>query len=178
MRSGSGGRPTSYYQIHLIYYVDPDTGALIDVNEHQTTSLRNPATGAQALLLFDADLIATPASVTSIVALESSGRNKLNLIETILPWVLGIAGGVALVAGILLARKPREDITAEPAGTSPGSAADAAPSTGPAVTEAPATEHTAPVLANAAAEAPAEGPAEARAERSIVPGMDGEPPDR
>ena len=24
-----------YYQIHLIYYVDPDTGALIDVNEHQ-----------------------------------------------------------------------------------------------------------------------------------------------
>ena len=163
-----------YYQIHLIYYVDPDTGALIDVNEHQTTSLRNPATGAQALLLFDADLIATPASVTSIVALDSSGRNELNLIETILPLVLGIVGGVALIAGILLARKPHEDITAEPAGTSPGSAADAAPSTEHTVTEPPATERTAGVPANATAEAPSE----ASAERSIVPGMDGEPPGR
>ncbi len=99
-----------YYQIHLVYYVDPDTGALIDVNEHQTVSLRDPATGAQALLLFDADLIATPATVISIVALDNSGRNKLSLIETTLPLVLGIAGAVALIAGILLARKPRADM--------------------------------------------------------------------
>ena len=96
-----------YYQMHLIYYVDPDTGALLNVNEHQILSLRNPATGGQALLLFDADLIATPATVTNVVALDTSGRNKLNLIETILPLVLGIVGGVALVAGIILARKPR-----------------------------------------------------------------------
>jgi hypothetical protein len=170
-----------YYQIHLIYYVDPVTGALIDVNEHQTTSLRNPATGAQALLLFDADLIATPATVTSVVALDTSGRNKLNLIETILPLVLGIVGAVALVTGILLARKPHEDIAAEPAGTSPGSAADAAPATehaAPAAehtaTEPPATERTAGVPANVTAEAPSEAPAE----RSIVPGLDGESPAR
>jgi len=161
-----------YYQIHLIYYVDPETGALLDVNEHQTTSLRNPATGAQALLLFDADLIATPATVTSVVALDTSGRNKLNLIETILPLVFGIVGAVALVAGILLARKPHEDIAAEPAGTSPGSAADAAPATEHTATEHPATERPAGVPANAAAEAPSE----ASAERSIVPGLDGEPP--
>ena len=176
-----------YYQIHLIFYVDPATGALIDVNEHQTTSLRNPATGAQALLLFDADLIATPATVDAVVKLDSSGRNELNLLETILPLVLGIVGAVALVAGILLARKPHEDIAAEPAGTSPGSAADAAPSTehtvaGPstehAVTEPPATERTAGVPVNAAAEAPSGAPSEAPAERSIVPGMAGEPPAR
>jgi hypothetical protein len=96
-----------YYQIHLIYYVDPVTGGLVDVNEHQTMSLRNPATGAQALLLFDADLIATPASVSNIAAIDGSGRNKLNLIETTLPLVLGIVGGVALIAGALLARKRR-----------------------------------------------------------------------
>jgi hypothetical protein len=148
-----------YYQIHLIYYVDPETGALIDVNEHQTTSLRNPATGAQALLLFDADLIATPATVTNVVALDTSGRNKLNLIETILPLVLGIVGGVALVAGIILARKPREDVAAEPVGTSLGSAADAAASTEPAAS-APAKPEA---PAEAAAEAPAEAPAEASA---------------
>ena len=106
-QSASSVTLPQYYQIHLIYYVDPATGALIDVNEHQTMSLRTPGTGAQALLLFDADLIATPASVNSIVALDTSGRNKLNLIETILPLVLGILGGVALVAGIILARRPR-----------------------------------------------------------------------
>ena len=119
-----------YYQIHLVYSVDPATGALIDVNEHQTLSLRNPATGAQALLLFDADLIATPATVSAVVALDNSGRNKLGLIETILPLVLGIVGAVALIVGILLARKPRDDM--DLGNTSPESAADAAEPPGPA----------------------------------------------
>jgi DUF3068 family protein len=160
-----------YYQIHLIYYVDPQTGALIDVNEHQTMSLRNPGTGAQALLLFDADLIATPASVNSIVALDTSGRNKLNLVETILPLVLGIAGGVALLAGIILGRKPHDEMAAEPAGTSPGSAADAAPAD--AAAEAPAD-----AAAEAPGEEPAEAPGEEPAARSVVPGLDGEPPAR
>jgi DUF3068 family protein len=119
-----------YYQLHLVYDVDPVTGALINVNEHQTVSLRNPGTGAQALLLFDADLIATPATVTTVVGLDNSGRNKLNLIETVMPLALGIAGGVALIVGILLARKPRAGM--DLGNTSPESAADAATSPGPA----------------------------------------------
>jgi Porin PorA len=99
-----------YDQEHVIYYVDPETGALIDVNEQQSTTLRTSASAAPALVGFDADLIATPASVTQIVALDSSGRNELTLIETTLPIVLGIVGGVALLAGILLRRKPHEDL--------------------------------------------------------------------
>ena len=67
--------------------MDPETGALLNVNEHQTMTLHNPATGAQALVLFDADLIATPASVSQIVALDSSGRSELTLLETTLPLV-------------------------------------------------------------------------------------------
>jgi hypothetical protein len=94
-------------QLHLIYYVDPDTGALLDVDEYQALTLDNPATGATALVLFSADLVATPASVRQIVGLDRSGRNELALLETILPLALGIAGGVALVAGIFLGRKPR-----------------------------------------------------------------------
>ena len=97
-------------QLHLIYYVDPRTGALINVNEHQTTTLRNPDTGATAIVLFDADLIATPSTVSKIVALDSSGRNELTLLETTLPIILGIVGGVALIAGIFLARKRRDDM--------------------------------------------------------------------
>ena len=64
-------------------------------------------------MLFDADLIATPASVDQIVGLDSSGRNELTLLETTLPLVLGIVGGVALIAGIFLGRKPRDPM-AEP----------------------------------------------------------------
>src|SRR5580692_3047201 len=87
---------------HLIYYVDPETGALVDVNEQQSTTLRTSATAAPSLVGFDADLIATPASVTQIVALDNNGRNELNLLQTVLPLVFGIVGAVALIAGILL----------------------------------------------------------------------------
>jgi hypothetical protein len=95
---------------HLIYYVDPETGALINVNEQQSTTLRTSAAAAPSLVLFDADLIATPASLTEIVGLDSSGRSELTLLETTLPLVLGIVGGVALIAGIFLRRKPRDDM--------------------------------------------------------------------
>ena len=98
---------------HLIYYVDPETGALLDVNEHQTVTLHDPATGAQALVLYDADLTATPASLSQIVALDSSGRSEITLVETTLPLVAGIVGGAALIAGallVLLRRKPRDEM--------------------------------------------------------------------
>src|SRR6202451_4540695 len=73
---------------HLTYYVDPETGALVDVNELQSTTLRTSATAAPALVGLNADLIATPASVSQIVGLDRSGRNELTLIETTLPLVL------------------------------------------------------------------------------------------
>ena len=112
-----------YYQMHLTYWVDPVTGALLNVNEDQKIFLQDPATGAQTTVLFDGDLQATPASVKQIVKLDSAGRNKLSLLGTILPIVLGIVGAAALIAGILLARKPREEAVAL---ATPESAVDAA----------------------------------------------------
>ena len=100
---------------HEVYYVDPVTGALLDVNEHQTVTLHNPSTGAEALVLYDANLIATPATVSNTVALDSSGRNEITLVETTLPLVCGIVGGVALLAGAYLGlrgRKRRDDAPA------------------------------------------------------------------
>jgi hypothetical protein len=99
--------------------VDPATGALVNVQEHQTVSLRNPATGAQALLLFDANLRATPATVDAIARLDGNGRNELTLLTVILPLVLGIAGLIALAAGILLGRGRRPRVDDEPSVRSP-----------------------------------------------------------
>src|SRR5581483_11378213 len=102
-----------YYEIHLTYYVDPTTGALINVQEHQTMTLRNPSTGAQALSLFDADLKVTPASLTTIVGLDTNGRNELTLLKVILPIVLGVVGLIALVVGLILGRRPRPSVDEE-----------------------------------------------------------------
>ncbi len=146
-------------QLHLIYYVDPDTGALLDVNEDQTLTLHNPDTGAVALVLFDADLIATPASVHQIVGLDSSGRNELTLLETTLPLTLGIVGGVALLAGIFLGRKPRGE---QAASVAPDTTGSVAPETAESV--APETAEEA-----GAGSAPADQSGELAA---VVPGLD------
>jgi Porin PorA len=97
------------YQIHLTYWVDPRTGALLNVDEKEKVTLRNPATGGTVAVLFDGDLVATPGAVKAIVDLDSSGRTELSLLDTIIPVAAGIAGAVALAAGIfLLVRKPRQ----------------------------------------------------------------------
>jgi hypothetical protein len=96
------------YQIHLTYWVDPQTGALLNVDENEKMTLRNPATGGTVAVLFDGDLRATPETVRAVVKLDSSGRTELKLLDTIVPVAAGIVGAVALVAGILLlVRKPR-----------------------------------------------------------------------
>jgi len=69
-----------------------------------------PATGGTVAVLFDGDLVATPATVTEVVNLGSSGRTELSLLNTIIPIAAGIAGAVALIAGIvLLVRKPQRN---------------------------------------------------------------------
>ncbi len=104
-----------YDRSRLVYDVDPETGALLDVRADQQLTLVNPATGAPALVLYDGDLTTTPASVTAAVQLDRSMRGTLTLIGTILPLATGMAGAVVLAAGVLLWRKPREDAVAGPA---------------------------------------------------------------
>ncbi len=63
-------------------------------------------------MLFDGDLVATPATVTEAVNLDSSGRTELALLNTIIPIAPGIAGAMALIAGIvLLVRRPQRNPT-------------------------------------------------------------------
>ena len=96
------------YEIHLVYWVDPETGGLLNVNENEKVTLRNPAGGGTVAVLFAGDLAATPDTVSAVVKLDSSGRTELWLLNTIIPVAAGIAGALALAAGIiLLARRPR-----------------------------------------------------------------------
>jgi Porin PorA len=98
------------YQIHLVYWVDPETGALLNVNEDEKVILRNPATGGTVAVLFDGNLAATPATVTEVVGLDSSGRTELSWLDTTGPVLAGVLGAASLIAGVfLLVRKPRRD---------------------------------------------------------------------
>jgi hypothetical protein len=98
------------YQIRLTYWVDPQTGALLNVNENEKVTLQNPATGGTVAVLFDGDLVATPATVTEVVNLDSSGRTELAWLDTFGPLATGIVGAVALIAGVvLLVRGPQRN---------------------------------------------------------------------
>jgi len=98
------------YEIHLTYWVDPQTGALLNVNENEKVTLQNPATGGTVAVLFDGDLVATPATVTEVVNLDSSGRTELAWLDTFGPIAAGVVGALALIAGIiLLVRRPRRN---------------------------------------------------------------------
>jgi Porin PorA len=139
-----------YYQMRLTYWIDPDTGVLLNVTEDEKLTLED-STGAQALLLLDANLAATQPSINRVVAQDNSGRSKMSLVSTTLPLVTGIVGVILLIVGIILARRPREDAEAAPSATSPELA--------PVRPEAARSQEAAPQVAQA----------------SIVPGLDDQP---
>jgi hypothetical protein len=180
-----------YYSNHTIYDVDPTTGALINVNEHETLTLDSPGTTTPALTLSNEDLIMTPASVTKVVGLDNNGRNELSLLQLILPIVLGVVGVIALIVGALMLRQRREDVEAGPMTPAPeqaavpettradlvpgfdegaeeptaetGSAAENTEEAPPAAEEAPAEEATTEAAPEAEADPAAETAAEAPA---------------
>jgi len=144
------------YSIHFVYDVDPVTGAPLDVNEHEVQALYNPATNQPALTLFNADLIATPASVTQIVGLDKSGRNELTILKTILPITLGALGAVCLIVGIwLVARRPHEDVEAGPTTPAPELAAVPDPGEPEVTAEAASAETHSPSAESAQVAEPA-----------------------
>jgi Porin PorA len=114
-----------YGTIHRTYWVDPVTGVLLSIDEYQKLFLEDPATGAPTTVLYSGDLQTTPASVSAMVKLDSSGRDTISLLGTVLPITLAIVGALALIAGILLARQPHREVGAAP-GSTPASSADAA----------------------------------------------------
>jgi hypothetical protein len=119
-----------FYSMHLTYWVDPATGALLKISENEDLYLANAATGA-VTHVFDAALRTTPATVAHLVTQDAGTRHKITIVQTILPLAFGIAGGLAIIAGIVfsfLAREPRQDAGhALPVEDVPRDAAEVAP---------------------------------------------------
>jgi hypothetical protein len=92
-----------YYTATTTYWVDPRTGGVLDSNASSKQYLRN--TNGQDLLLFNGDLVMTPASVSTAVGLDTTGRTELAWFEVLGPLIAVLAGLVALVAGIVLVRR-------------------------------------------------------------------------
>jgi hypothetical protein len=92
----------------VTYWVDPATGAPLDVTENKTLSLED-ASGATRLILFKGDLAETPGSVSNAVNTASSSHLKIELIEDIGPLVTLLLGVILLVVGITVSVTRRDD---------------------------------------------------------------------
>lgn len=90
------------------FWVDPETGAQLNTTQVQKVTLQD-STGAQRLVIFDGHLDFTPQSIQIVVNLDNSARSKIALLEVILPLVLGVVGLIALITGIVLVLRRRDD---------------------------------------------------------------------
>src|SRR5262249_40308953 len=104
-----------YYTATNTDYVDPRTGAILDVTETQKLTLED-ATGVQRLLLFNGTVAMTPQSVQAAVNLDQAGRSKLILLKVVLPIVAGVGGPAPPGRGGVPARPPAPRRPPRPAG--------------------------------------------------------------
>jgi hypothetical protein len=111
-----------YYQTQTTYWIDPVTGALLNVTQNEKLTLRN-TDGSQALVLFDANLAATQASIDGLVALDNDQLTKASAVGTLLPLATGIVGLLLLIIGIAMFRRPERDTEAAPSHREPELAA-------------------------------------------------------
>jgi hypothetical protein len=94
------------YSVRRVYWVDPETGAVLKITENEDLYLVNPATGYPVTHLFDADLSTTPATVARLASRDARGRNEIELLGTVRILFFCLAGVSAVTAGCLLARGP------------------------------------------------------------------------
>lgn len=107
-----------YYTGTNTFWVDPVTGAQLNTTQVQKITLED-STGAQRLVLLDGRLDFTPQSIQTVVNLDNSARSKVQLLEVILPLVAGVVGLIALVTGIVLVLRRRDDQMQEAGETVP-----------------------------------------------------------
>jgi len=111
-----------YYELHSTYWIDPVTGALLNVTQDQKLTLRN-TDGSTALSLLNANFVATQASIDGLVAIDNNQLSKASLVGTLLPLLAGVVGLLLLILGLVLFRRPEETAAAAPSHREPELAA-------------------------------------------------------
>ena len=111
-----------YYEVHSTYWIDPVTGALLNVTQDEKLTLRN-TDGSTALSLLNANLVATQASIDGLVAIDNDQLSKASLVGTLLPLMAGVIGLLLLIVGLVLFRRPEETAEAAPSRREPELAA-------------------------------------------------------
>lgn len=103
------------YTATSTYWVDPVTGAVLNVNQNQDITLRDQG-GVRRLVLFQGDFQATPQTVAGIVSTDKPRRAAITAITTTVPILLGLSGAVILAVGILLVigRRKRQLVRTAP----------------------------------------------------------------
>jgi Porin PorA len=89
-------------------WVDPTTGAPLQVTENRTLSLED-ATGATRLIVFKGQVTSTPSTVRSAVNTANSSHLKIEVIEDVAPLITVLLGIIMLVVGITLMASRRDD---------------------------------------------------------------------
>ncbi len=97
-----------FYSSTEDYYVDPVTGAPIQVDRKVSSVLKDNS-GTTRLVLLQADFKSSPTSVASTLKTDNHYRNEINLVENIIPIVALLVGIILLVIGLVLSRMGTED---------------------------------------------------------------------
>ncbi|RZT81636.1 DUF3068 family protein [Micromonospora violae] len=100
---GAAGGQIVYSNIRTVW-VDPVTGAFVNVREQQHKELR-PTTGTPTVLL-DADFNYTDDTVSRSVETVKDNRFKIGLISFWGPIVAGVLGLLAVIFGVWLVTRP------------------------------------------------------------------------
>jgi hypothetical protein len=90
------------YQAATTAWVDPRTGAQVNLEQKVTTTLRT-SDGVDRLVVGDLDLKMTPDSVKHLVDRSDGDAGLVSLVQTYVPYGGGAAGIVLLVLGLALA---------------------------------------------------------------------------
>ena len=101
--SALSSKDPELYSVHRVYWVDPQTGMLIDMTENEDLYLASPTTGAVVTHLFRADLHATPASIAALASQDARIRDEIAAGANARRALLAGACLLALIAAGLIA---------------------------------------------------------------------------
>lgn len=96
--------PLSYtYESTSTYWVEPATGVVVDLERQEIRRAGIGGPGAPlAVPIYDVSTSFTDQAVTEAANDASDAKSTIDLLGTILPWILAIAGLALLILGVIL----------------------------------------------------------------------------